>query len=210
MSGRVTSLAVDPTDRDIIYAGAASGALAQHIQWDGSGAPLRRRGHFEHCSAWRHPTRRDLGRPGEGNPRNSHTSGRGIYRSIDGGSTWSMMGLEETRTIHRIRILRPIRNCYVAAMGSAGHESGARVHPGWGRDVDHVLSVDDTTGCRDDLGPQQSRQAVRRHVVLPPRAVVLHFGRRRRRLHVTHDGGDNWDQLGEDRLPGGERRMGLA
>jgi len=57
---------------------------------------------------------------GEGNPRNSQTSGKGIYRSLDGGKTWNKKGLEETKTIHRICIDARNENViFAAATGSA-------------------------------------------------------------------------------------------
>ena len=107
MSGRVTALTVDPTDRDIIYAGTASGGLWRSTSSGTTWEPL-----FDDQdilsigSVAVAPSNPDViwAGTGEGNPRNSHTSGRGIYRSIDGGTTWSLMGLEDTRTIHRIRI----------------------------------------------------------------------------------------------------------
>ena len=56
---------------------------------------------------------------GEGNPRNSLNGGYGIYRSPDGGRSWNLMGLENTRHIHRI-IVHPTNPdvVYVGAIGS--------------------------------------------------------------------------------------------
>ena len=88
MSGRVTALDVDPTDRDIIYAGTASGGLWRSTSSGANWEPL-----FDDQdilsigSVAVAPSNPDViwAGTGEGNPRNSHTSGRGIYRSIDGG-----------------------------------------------------------------------------------------------------------------------------
>lgn len=55
---------------------------------------------------------------GEASSRNSVTIGDGVYKSIDGGKTWTNMGLKETRHISRIIISRGDPNIvYVAAMG---------------------------------------------------------------------------------------------
>ncbi len=65
---------------------------------------------------------------GEQNSRNSIEPGGGIYKSTDGGITWTLMGLEKTQHIGRI-VVHP-RNpniVYVAALGAAWtHQSGAR------------------------------------------------------------------------------------
>ena len=65
---------------------------------------------------------------GEGNPRNSVSVGNGVYRSLDGGQTWTHLGLEKTEHIHRI-VLHPTNPdvAWVAALGQAlGGEPGAR------------------------------------------------------------------------------------
>src|SRR5213075_2217498 len=39
---------------------------------------------------------------GEGNPRNSASFGDGVYKSIDGGNSWTHLGLGDTEKIPRI------------------------------------------------------------------------------------------------------------
>lgn len=50
---------------------------------------------------------------GEGNPRNSLNGGYGIYKSLDGGRSWKSMGLENTRHIHRVVMIRRIQTPYM-------------------------------------------------------------------------------------------------
>jgi hypothetical protein len=122
MSGRVTAIDVVNENRDILYIGTASGGVWKSSSGGVSWTPL-----FEnqktasigaiaiqqsnHDVVW-------VG-TGEGNPRNSLNGGYGVYRSLDAGKTWNLMGLEKTRHIHRI-IVHPSDPdvVYVAAIGS--------------------------------------------------------------------------------------------
>jgi len=61
---------------------------------------------------------------GEENPRNNASFGDGIYRSNDGGQTWTHVGLEDSDRIARIRIDN--RNPDVAYACVLGHEWGDR------------------------------------------------------------------------------------
>ena len=87
---------------------------------------------------------------GEGNPRNSHNSGDGIYKSIDGGRSWTKMGLENTRTIHRILIHRDNPDIvYVAAHGAAwgpSEERGVYKTTNGGKTWERVLFTNNTSG----------------------------------------------------------------
>jgi photosystem II stability/assembly factor-like uncharacterized protein len=57
---------------------------------------------------------------GEPNSRNSIEPGRGIYKSTNGGTTWTLMGLEKTEHIGRIVVHPTNPNIvYVAALGAA-------------------------------------------------------------------------------------------
>src|SRR3954451_138670 len=59
---------------------------------------------------------------GEENPRNNASFGDGVYRSNDGGDTWTHVGLEDSDRIARIRI--DSRNPDVAYACSMGREWG--------------------------------------------------------------------------------------
>src|SRR6202142_1957302 len=59
---------------------------------------------------------------GESDIRSSLSSGNGVYRSMDGGSTWTHIGLEETRQISRI-VVDP-QNANVVYVGALGHAYG--------------------------------------------------------------------------------------
>ena len=122
MSGRVTSKDVVSSEPDIMYVGTASGGLWKStsvgIKWE----PI----FYKEVTASIGAVAIQQSNPsviwvgtGEGNPRNSLNGGYGIYRSLDAGRSWQLMGLEETRHIHRI-IIDPTdpNTIYVGAIGS--------------------------------------------------------------------------------------------
>jgi photosystem II stability/assembly factor-like uncharacterized protein len=219
MSGRVTSIDVSLGD-GTIYAGTASGGLWQSKSEGTTWEPL-----FDDqdllsigavAIAPSNPDVLWVG-TGEGNPRNSHTSGAGIYRSLDGGLNWALMGLENTRAIHRIRIHpQDPKTVFVAAMGSAwgpNAERGVYRTRDGGENWTQVLFENDTTGCAELIMDPSNPDKLF--------ASMWHFHREPwfftsggdgSGLHVTHDGGDSWTLLGEDEgLPSGTLgRMGLA
>src|SRR6266446_3500086 len=64
---------------------------------------------------------------GEANDRNSSSWGNGVYRSKDGGSTWTHVGLRQSRAIARI-VVHPtdVDTAWVAAMGDLWRPGGDR------------------------------------------------------------------------------------
>ena len=154
---------------------------------------------------------------GEGNPRNSHNSGKGIFKSIDGGRTWSCMGLEETKTIHRI-IIHPDNPdvVYVGALGSAWGDSkwrGVFKTKDGGETWTKVLYVNDSTGVADMVmdpsNPEKILVAMWEHRRQP---WTFTSGGKGSGLYLTYDGGSNWKKLShKEGLPKGDLgRMGLA
>jgi photosystem II stability/assembly factor-like uncharacterized protein len=90
---------------------------------------------------------------GEGNGRNSSSWGNGVYRSTDGGSTFTHLGLDETHNIPRIAVdPRQPDVCYVAALGHLwgyNPDRGIYKTSDGGKSWQHVLKVDDKTGAAD-------------------------------------------------------------
>ena len=154
---------------------------------------------------------------GEGNPRNSHSSGRGVYKSIDGGATWSFMGLKETHNVHRILIHpRDPNVVFVAATGSAWGDSpqrGVFKSQDGGTTWEHVLSIGERTGCAElVMDPSNPDKLFAAMWSFRRQPWTFKSGGEGSGLYVTHDGGNTWEErTSEDGLPEGELgRMGLA
>jgi len=220
MSGRVTCISVNPTDDKEIYIGAASGGVWHSTDGGVSWEPL-----FDEQATLSigaiaiHPQNPDLiwVGTGEGNPRNSHNSGRGVYRSQDGGKTWQLMGLEKTKTIHRI-LLDPYDRSvvYVGAMGSAwgaGKDRGLYKSVDGGASWTKSLYVDENTGIADMvMDPSNPSKIIAATWDYRRRPWTFTSGGPGSGLHMTIDGGENWKEItADDGLPSGELgRIGLA
>lgn len=92
MSGRVTAVDVVDNNKDVWYVGTGSGGLWKTTNGGTTFEPI-----FDDQPATSigdvtvHPENPDViwVGTGEGNPRNSATGGNGVYRSRDGGETWT-------------------------------------------------------------------------------------------------------------------------
>lgn len=71
---------------------------------------------------------------GESDIRSDLSSGDGVYKSSDGGATWTHIGLEDTRQISRI-VVDP-QNANVVYVGALGHAYGPNADRGVYKSVD--------------------------------------------------------------------------
>lgn len=220
MSGRVTSIDVDPLDENIIYVGTASGGLWKSESGGTTWTPLFDKQDLLGIGAvCVDPNNHDViwAGTGEGNPRNSQTSGAGIFKSLDAGKSWKKMGLEQTWTIHRVVVdPRKSERAFAAAHGSAwipNKDRGVYITDDGGNSWQQILFVNDTTGCADlvmDPANPDRLIAAMYHYQRTP----YHFtsGGKGSGLHITVDGGKSWTKLTDKQgLPEGEwGRIGLA
>lgn len=220
MSGRVTAIDAAEHDENILFVGTASGGLWKSesggIAWEPVFDDQDIIGIGAVCID---PSSPDIvwAGTGEGNPRNSQTSGAGIYRTSDGGRNWKKSGLEKTRTIHRI-IVDPSNSdvVYAAAHGSAWGptpDRGVYKTTDDGTNWTRILFVNDTVGCADlvmdPLNPGKLFAAMYQYERKP---YIFKSGGKGSGLYMTTDGGKQWTQLTDKHgLPEGEYgRIGVA
>ncbi len=155
MSGRVVDLAVNPNDPTEFYAAYASGGL-WHTTTNGiSFNPV-----FDHemvmtigdiAVNWENNTIW-IG-TGENNSSRSSYSGVGMYKSTDGGNTWTHAGLEESHHIGRI-VMHPTdpNTLWVAVLGhlySPNKERGIYKTTDGGKTWQQTHFVNNNTGAID-------------------------------------------------------------
>ncbi|HEU4401824.1 MAG TPA: glycosyl hydrolase, partial [Candidatus Polarisedimenticolia bacterium] len=92
---------------------------------------------------------------GEGNGRNSSTWGNGVYRSTDGGDSFTHVGLDDSRDLPRLAIHPKNPDIvYAAAMGhlwDANRMRGLFKTTDGGKNWQPALQIDENTGCIDVL-----------------------------------------------------------
>jgi photosystem II stability/assembly factor-like uncharacterized protein len=217
MGGRVAGMAIHPDEPSKWFVGFASGGLWVTENHGTSWTPL-----FDDQSTASigavalSPSNPNVVWVGTGEPQNRQSSpyGGGVFRSVDGGRTWTDLGLTETRHISRI-LVHP-RNPDVAWVAAVGHLWGANPERGVYRTLDggatweQVLFIDDDTGAIDmSIDPND------------PNTIFVAMYQRRRTvfgfsasgggsgLYRTLDGGDTWHELREGLPEGDLGRMGV-
>jgi photosystem II stability/assembly factor-like uncharacterized protein len=130
MGGRVSDIAIDPRNPGIFYVGFGTGGLFKTSTNGVTFDPIFDKQSVLSIGAVAvAPSNSDIVwvGSGEANDRNSSEWGDGVYRSTDGGGTWTNVGLKESRAVARI-VVHPTKPdvAYVAAMGSLWKDGGER------------------------------------------------------------------------------------
>jgi photosystem II stability/assembly factor-like uncharacterized protein len=133
--------------------------------------------------------------------RGNSSPGHGMYRSVDGGSTWSYLGLPEAGQIGKVAVHPNDPDLvYVAALGhpfGKNRERGIFRSRDGGQTWQHVLFLNDSTGANTiSMNPRN------------PRVIYAGMWRAQRKpwsmvsggpeggVYKTVDGGDTWEKLG--------------
>lgn len=160
MGGRVVSIAVDPEDPSTFYLGHGTGGLWKTTNAGTTFSPLMKDERVFSIGAVAvapsDPRVVWVG-TGEATDRNSAGFGDGVFRSTDGGATWTRAGLTASRSIGRIRVHPKDPNvAFAAASGdlwTKGGERGLFRTTDGGKSWTKVLSAaapdDADTGCVD-------------------------------------------------------------
>jgi photosystem II stability/assembly factor-like uncharacterized protein len=137
---------------------------------------------------------------GEGKIRSHISLGQGVYLSNDAGRTWTLTGLEQTGRIPRL-VIHPT-DPDIVFVCALGHAYGPQPERGVFRTTDggatwqHVLFIDENTGCSDlAIDPSNPRVLFAGTWQLEIRAWGRTSGGPGGGLHVSRDGGDTWERL---------------
>ena len=218
-SGRVVGFAVHPKDRATYFVAVASGGVWKTTNAGTTWMPV-----FDDAGSFSigcveidpsNPNTVWVG-TGENNSQRSVGYGDGVYKSTDGGRTFTNVGLKQSEHIGRILIHPKYPNTvYVAAQGplwGPGGDRGLYQTTDGGKTWNKVLAIDEHTGVTDVAMPDPQKPEVllaaswqrRRHV------FTLINGGPGSALHRSTDGGKTWTKITAG-LPSVELgRIGLA
>ena len=206
---RLTSVVGVPGQPNIYYVGAASGGIWKTtdggVHWDPifDSQPVSSIGALAIA-----PSDPNIVWAGTGEPWiRSHISvGQGIYKSIDAGKTWTLMGLEKTGRISRV-VIDP-KNPDIVLVGALGHAYGPQPERGVFRTTDagktweRVLFTDENSGCAHlEMDPNNSKILFAGMWPLEIHTWGRESGGPGSGLFKSTDGGVTWKRLTGNGLP---------
>jgi photosystem II stability/assembly factor-like uncharacterized protein len=153
MGGRIDDFAVVESNPDIIYVATASGGIWKTVNNGTTWEPI-----FDNQEVSSigdvavAPSNPEIvwAGTGEANNRQSSSWGNGIYKSIDGGKTWTNMGLKDSHHIGAIAI--DPNNPDVVYVAAAGHLWGANKERGLYKTTDGGKTWINTKFINEDTG----------------------------------------------------------
>ena len=217
--GRVAAVAGSATDPKLYYVGSAGGGVWKSSNggqtWDAVFAkePVAAIGAVtidptDNSTVW-------VG-TGEDNPRNDVSYGDGIYKTTDGGGTWTKMGLAATKQISRIAVdPRNHNHVVVATQGDLFNDDpdrGVYVTDDGGKTWTKTLYTGPETGASDlAMDPQNPNVIYAGMWQFQRRPWTFVSGGETDGLYKSTDGGMTWKRLTGNGLPTDiTGRIGLA
>ena len=218
MSGRISDIAVDPTDRSTWYVCAASGGVWKTTNAGTTWLPI-----FDNYGSYSigcvaidpHDHNVVWVGTGENNSQRSVGYGDGVYKSLDGGASFTRVGLQQSEHLGKILIdPRDTNVVYVAAQGplwAPGGDRGLYKTSDGGTTWQLVLNISENTGVSDVVCDPRNPDVLyatayqrRRHV------WTLIDGGPESAIYKSTDAGKSWRKLTRG-LPGVDLgRIGLA
>ena len=211
MGGRIDDIQVSESNPNIIYLGYAVGGVYRSLNNGTSFEPVfETYGSASIGAIAIDPKNPDIVYVGTGEANNRQTAsfGDGIYKTTDGGKTFTHIGLRETQTISRI-VIDP-RNPEVVYVAANGHLFGPNPDRGiykttdGGKSWNKVKYVDENTGFTDLVMDKSN----------PSTLYAASYERRRTSccfngggpgsaIWKTTDGGKSWSKISGNGLPPG-------
>ena len=205
IGGRLTDVEINPQNPSVIYLGAASGGVFKSTDNGNSYSPV-----FDDSESLSigdialAPSNPDIVYvgTGEANPGGGSMAydGNGIYKSIDAGSSWEHLGLENIGSVGRMVVSSDNPDiAYVAAMGylfENNEERGVYKTTDGGQNWEQKLFLNDSTGAVDlAIHPHHPDTIYAAMWQRVRRLEYYVYGGNSCGIYRSYDGGDNWEEL---------------
>ena len=218
MSGRISDIAIHPTNRSLWYVAVGSGGVWKTENAGTTWTPI-----FDNQSSYSigcltlDPNNPEVVWVGTGeNVSGRHVGfGDGVYKSLNGGKTWTNMGLSKSEHIARILVdPRNSNTVFVAAEGplwSSGGERGLYKSADGGKTWTLALEISKDTGVTSaELDPKNPDLIYAAAYERRRSVAAFMGGGPESAIYKSEDAGKTWRKLTVG-LPAGDKgKIGLA
>ena len=210
VGNRISAIVGVAGDVNTWYAGAASGGVWKSVDGGNNWTPIFDAQDVQAIGTLAvAPSDPDTVWAGTGEAwaiRDSDVTGDGVYKSIDGGKTWTNMGLKETGRIGRI-VVHPSNPdvVYVCALGrltGPQEDRGVFRTMDGGKNWERVLFADANTGCSGlSMDAHNPRKLVAGMWQVEMHTYAELSGGPGSGVYVSNDGGTKWNKVEGHGLP---------